>query len=253
MNIEPKAFITKIKMNKPFVQSFLFVEEEHNSYWLSEGKVVVSCNGTNYSFDLLASYDDGSSLYFDEENFFVFTGEEEMGEKGYWRLYDGSKNKTLDHIPGLYEEETKELKKEIFQRVIPFLDKFEQEILQMEASQKIPIIDNVVVEKQEEEHYLFTFSIQEEKGTFQLSMYFDYYPEWSFVWKSKSITKDNVSIEYVSVNYHHHIFEQCKEIIQKYDQTWRIRMTMLPHETVIQCPLFKKAEYEIQKKVIRFE
>jgi len=253
MNIEPKVSITKIKMNTPYVQNFLFVEEEHNSYWLSEGKVFVTCNGANYSFDLLASYDNGSSLYFDEENFFVFTGEEELGEKGYWRLYDGSKNKTLDHIPGLYEEETKELKKEIFQRVIPYLDEFEQEILQIEASQKIPIIDNVVVTKKEETDYLFTFSIQGESGTFQIPIYFDYYPEWSFVWKSKGVTKDDVSIEYSSVNYHRHIFEQCKEIIRKYDQAWRIRMTMLPHGKVIQCPIFKKAEYEIEKKVIRFE
>lgn len=237
MNIEPKANIANIHMDKPFVQSFLFVEEEHNSYWLSEGKVIVSCNGASYSFELLASYDDGSSLYFDEENYFVFTGEEELGEKGYLRLYDGSKNKTLDHIPGLYKEETKELKKEI---------------LQMEEIQKIPIIDNVVVEKHEEEHYLFTFSIEGENGIFQLPIYFDYYPEWGFTWKSKSVMRDGNPIEHVSVNYHHHIFEQCQEIIRKYDQNWRIRMTMLPHGKVIQCPLFKKAEYEIEKKVIHF-
>ena len=252
---DEKAKVVKFEMNNLSYRQYLFLDKEHDAYWYAKGEGMISFNDTLYPFDIIASFDNERSFIHDE-TFFPKIEDEDVffGKKGAWRIYENIEEKEFFDIPRITDDAIEELKQSILELTYPCLELLEQKIKDIEFSSTVPLIDNVVVINMpnNEESYHFTFSIEGHSGTFDYMIDFMHSKD-GFKWEKTFLSKNGSSYETYPVSYQNHIFEQCRNIVKKYDKEWRIKMMMEPHEHQYLFPLFQPAaDYQMEKKKIDF-
>jgi len=253
--VHEKGKVISVTMYQPEIRNHLFLGKEHDMYWYSNGEVIVSFNQKLFTFDIVASFDNGQSLILDDHMFSDINEDNIcIGKKGPWRVYFNQENIDFDDIPRISLSASRQLMHDTFSQITPFLDTFEKEIKEKETSYPIPIINDVVVKNGEEDadEFHFTFSIEGLPGRFEYTLEFEYSPGSGFLWEGTYITQDGMFFETFPASYRNHIYEQCITIIRKYDKVWRIRMITEPHEHNFIFPLFQPADYQMDKKRIDF-
>jgi len=212
-------------------------------FWKTKGTVVFMLDNKQHSIDLYVSF--YTNIRFDHLIRYHHSPKDNIE----FFLSEASVNSLLNKM-----DNAEQIKNEIYQYCLPFIENIAKEVKKMEFGTEIPIINNVTIKKGlYAQVFDFSFSIEGTEGIFMMNIGFNIEEEGVLTWYRGKIKRDSTFIQIPSIYYIEHIFEQCKAIIVKLHPLWRTKMLFFSHTLDDKFHLFKALEdYQVEKKKITF-